>query len=171
MSGLILPYRDRRPVIAPEAWIAPTATVIGAVEIVPHANIWFGSVLRGDLSPIFVGAYTNIQDGAVVHVSGRIPEGTRIGANVTIGHMCMIHACVLEDGSFIGMKACVMDGAVVETGAWVAAGAVVTPGKRVKSGELWAGTPARLLRAVSPEEKLYMERLPAHYAKLADEYR
>jgi len=106
-----------------------------------------------------------------VHVSRRIPEGTRIGADVTIGHMCLIHACVLEDGCFIGMKACVMDGAVVETGAWVAAGALVTPGKRVKSGELWAGTPARLLRAVSADEKIYMERLPTHYAKLADEYR
>ena len=168
---MILPYRDRRPSIATDAWIAPTAVLIGAVEIAPRSNVWFGSVLRGDLAPIFVGANTNIQDGTVVHVSGRIPEGTRIGADVTIGHMCLIHACTLEDGCFIGMKACVMDGAVVETGAWVAAGAVVTPGKRVKSGELWAGTPARLLRAVSADEKVYMEQLPAHYAKLADEYR
>jgi gamma-carbonic anhydrase len=168
---MILPFRDRRPLIAAEAWIAPTAVLIGAVEIASRASVWFGSVLRGDLAPIFVGANANIQDGTVVHVSGRIPEGTRIGADVTIGHMCLIHACALEDGCFIGMKACVMDGAVVETGAWVAAGAVVTPGKRVKSGELWAGTPARLLRAVSADEKFYMERLPAHYAKLADEYR
>jgi gamma-carbonic anhydrase len=128
-------------------------------------------VLRGDIAPIFVGENSNIQDGSIVHVSGRLPEGTRIGANVTVGHMCLIHACTLEDGSFVGMKACVMDGAVVESGAWVAAGAVVTPGKRVKSGELWAGTPARFLRAVSAEEKLYMERLPAQYAKLASEYR
>jgi gamma-carbonic anhydrase len=171
MSTLILPFRGTRPRIAEDAWIAETAVLIGAVEIASRANIWFGCVLRGDLAPIFVGANTNIQDSTVVHVSGRIPEGTRIGANVTIGHMCLIHACTLEDGSFIGMKACVMDGAVVEGGAWVAAGAVVTPGKRVKSGELWAGTPAKLLRPIKPEEKRYMEALPAHYATLADEYR
>ena len=167
---MIRTYRDRGPLIAADAWVAPTAVLIGAVEIAPRANVWFGSVLRGDLAPIFVGA-TNIQDGTIVHVSGQIPEGTRIGADVTIGHMCLIHACTLEDGCFIGMKACVMDGAVVESGAWVAAGALVTPGKRVKSGDLWAGTPARLLRAVSADEKVYMERLPGHYAKLADEYR
>ena len=171
MNELVLPFRDRHPRISTEAWVAPTAVLIGAVDIASHANIWFGAVLRGDIAPIFVGANTNIQDGSVVHVSGRLVEGTRIGANVTIGHMCLIHACTLEDGCFIGMKACVMDGAVVETGAWVAAGAVVTPGKRVKSGELWAGTPARLLRPVSEHEQRYMKALPRGYAKLADEYR
>jgi|SRR5579863_2141801 len=170
MSGIIRPFRDVRPRIAADAWIAETAVLIGAVEVAPRANIWFGAVLRGDIAPIFVGANTNIQDGTVVHVSRRLPEGTRIGANVTIGHMCLIHACTLEDGCFIGMKACVMDGAVVETGAWVAAGAVVTPGKGVKSGELWAGTPAKLMRPVSADEKRYMAALPAAYAKLADEH-
>ena len=170
MSGIIRPFRNLRPTIAAEAWIADTAVLIGAVEIASRANIWFGAVLRGDIAPIFVGANTNIQDGTVVHVSGRIPAGTRIGADVTVGHMCLIHACTLQDGCFVGMKACVMDGAVVESGAWVAAGAVVTPGKRVKSGELWAGMPARLLRPVSDEERRYMQGLPDHYARLAQEH-
>jgi carbonic anhydrase/acetyltransferase-like protein (isoleucine patch superfamily) len=118
-----------------------------------------------------VGALTNVQDGTVVHVSSVANGATWIGEHVTIGHMALIHACRLEDRCFVGMKACVMDGAVVETGAWIAAGAVVTPGKRVKSGELWAGTPARLLRAVTAEETRYIETLPERYAELAEQYR
>lgn len=171
MSGLIVPYRNHLPRIAPDAFIAPNATIIGDTEIGPRANIWFGCVLRGDMATIHVGARTNIQDGTVVHISSRPNGETWIGDDVTVGHMALIHACRLEDGSFIGMKACVMDGAVVETGAWVAAGAVVTPGKRVKSGELWAGTPARFLRPVSAEEKRYIEKLPERYAQLAEAYR
>jgi len=170
-GGIILPFRNTLPRVAPEAWVAQTAVVIGDTEIDAHANVWFGCVLRGDIAPIRVGAYANIQDGTVVHVSSKLKEGTRIGANVTIGHMALIHACTLEDASFVGMKACVMDGVVVESGAWVAAGAVVTPGKRVPKGQLWAGTPARYLRDVTPEAALYIERLPQQYARLDDEYR
>jgi carbonic anhydrase/acetyltransferase-like protein (isoleucine patch superfamily) len=170
-GGIILSFRNASPRIAAEAWVAQTAVVIGDTEIAAHANVWFGCVLRGDIAPIRVGAYANIQDGTVVHVSSKLKEGTRIGANVTIGHMALIHACTLEDASFVGMKACVMDGVVVESGAWVAAGAVVTPGKRVPKGQLWAGTPARYLRDVTSEEALYIERLPQQYARLAGEYR
>ena len=171
MSALILPFMHQTPRIAPEAWLAPNAIVIGRVEIFPRANIWFGCVLRGDIASIHVGAFSNVQDGTVVHVSGKAGGDAWIGDRVTIGHMALIHACRLEDGCFIGMKACVMDLAVVETGAWVAAGAVVTPGKRVKSGELWAGTPARLLRAVTAEEAHYIETLPERYAELAEQHR
>jgi gamma-carbonic anhydrase len=170
-AGSVLPFRNHLPVIAPDAFVAPNATLIGDVEIGARANIWFGCILRGDLARIHVGALTNVQDGTVVHVSSRPDGATWIGDHVTIGHMALIHACRLEDRCFIGMKACVMDGAVVETGAWVAAGAVVTPGKRVKSGELWAGTPARLLRAVTAEETQYIEVLPERYAELAEQYR
>jgi carbonic anhydrase/acetyltransferase-like protein (isoleucine patch superfamily) len=171
MSGVLRPFRGRHPRIAAEAWVAVDAVLIGDVELAPGANVWYGCVLRGDIAPIRVGANTNIQDGTVVHVSGKLPEGTRIGANVTIGHMALIHACTLEDGSFVGMKACVMDGAVVESGGWVAAGAVVTPGKRVPRGQLWAGTPARYLRDLTPEEMGYIETLPASYVRLAGEHR
>jgi len=171
MSGIIVPFRNALPRIAPEAWVAPNAVLVGSVELAADSNVWFGCVLRGDIAPIRVGERTNIQDGTVVHVSGKLPEGTRIGARVTVGHMCLIHACTLEDESFVGMKACVMDGAVVETGGWVAAGAVVTPGKRVPKGQLWAGTPARYLRDVTAEERRYIEELPKHYARLAGQYR
>lgn len=170
-GGLRLPFRNHVPTIAPDAFVAANATLIGQVEIGARANIWFGCVLRGDLAAIHVGALTNVQDGTVVHVSSVANGATWIGERVTIGHMALIHACRLEDRCFVGMKACVMDGAVVETGAWIAAGAVVTPGKRVKSGELWAGTPARLLRPVSAEEGRYIETLPERYAELAEQYR
>ena len=170
-GGLLLPFRNHVPAIAPDAFVAANATVIGQVEIGARANIWFGCVLRGDLASIHVGALTNVQDGTVVHVSSVANGATWIGARVTIGHMALIHACRLEDRCFVGMKACVMDSAVVETGAWIAAGAVVTPGKRVKSGELWAGMPARLLRAVTAEEAHYIETLPERYAELAEQHR
>jgi gamma-carbonic anhydrase len=170
-GGMLLPFRNHVPAIAPDAFVAANATLIGQVEIGARANIWFGCVLRGDLASIHVGALTNVQDGTVVHVSSVANGATWIGERVTIGHMALIHACRLEDRCFVGMKACVMDGAVVETGAWIAAGAVVTPGKRVKSGELWAGTPARLLRAVTAEEAHYIETLPERYAELAEQYR
>lgn len=170
-GGVRLPFRNHVPTIAPDAFVAANATLIGQVEIGARANIWFSCVLRGDLAAIHVGALTNVQDGTVVHVSSVANGATWIGERVTIGHMALIHACRLEDRCFVGMKACVMDGAVVETGAWIAAGAVVTPGKRVKSGELWAGTPARLLRPVSAEEGRYIETLPERYAELAEQYR
>ena len=170
-GGVLLSFRNHVPRIAPDAFVAANATVIGQVEIGARANIWFGCVLRGDLASIHVGALTNVQDGTVVHVSSVANGATWIGERVTIGHMALIHACRLEDRCFVGMKACVMDGAVVETGAWIAAGAVVTPGKRVKSGELWAGTPARLLRAVTAAEARYIETLPERYAELAEQYR
>jgi gamma-carbonic anhydrase len=126
-------------------------------------------VLRGDSAPIRVGAYSNIQDGSVVHVSGKLRDGARIGARVTIGHMTLIHACTLEDGCFIGMKA--MDGTLVESGAWVAAGAAVTPGKRVmrdvSSGRHAGPLPTRRDRGGGEVHR----RLPKLYARLADEYR
>ena len=170
MTPTLLPYRDRRPVVDPAAWLAPGVVVVGDVVIGPRANIWYGCVLRGDVSSISIGENSNVQDGTVVHVSTGKPP-TRIGANVTIGHMALIHACVLEDGSFVGMRACIADEAVVETGAMVAAGALVTPGKRVKSGELWAGNPAKLMRPLRDEERRYIAELPSRYVALAAEHR
>jgi carbonic anhydrase/acetyltransferase-like protein (isoleucine patch superfamily) len=178
MTGpLILPYRDVLPRIHPTAFVAPGAVVIGDVEIGAHANIWFNVVIRGDDAPIRIGAGANIQDGTVVHVTydGFVAGGehiaTIIGEDVAIGHMALLHGCTLEPGAFVGMKACVMDRAVVEAGAMVAAGAVVTPRKVVKAGELWSGTPARYSRALKPEELDYMRWVPAHYRRLAEEYR
>ncbi len=179
MTGIILPFRGMTPKIAEDAFIAETAVLIGDVEIGPGASVWYGCVLRGDGNRIRVGPNTNIQDGTIVHVNhdpagdyretgGGMP--THIGADVTIGHSALIHACTLEDGSFIGMRAVVMDLAVVEPGAMVAAGALVAPGKRIASGDLWVGSPARRARPVSAEEKEMMAYIARHYGELAAEY-
>ena len=178
MQPLILPYRNMLPRIDPSAFVAPNAVVIGDVEIRPYANIWFNCVLRGDDAPIRVCAGANLQDGTVVHVTcEEFPGGSGehvecvIGEGVAVGHMALLHACRIEAGALVGMKACVMDRAVVESGALVAAGAVVTPRKRVPQGELWAGSPARKLRPVKPEETAYMRWVQQHYLRRAEEYR
>ena len=169
MTGHVLPYGNRLPKIADDVFIAPTATVIGDVEIDARCGIWFGVVIRGDVNEIRIGEQTNIQYNTVIHVT-RNGLGTYIGSGVTVGHTSLLHACTLEDGSFIGMGAKLMDGVVVEGGAMVAAGALVTQGKRVKRGELWAGSPARYVRNLTQEESDFLPDTNAHYANLAAEY-
>lgn len=172
MSGLILPYRNRSPIIAPDAFIAQNATVIGDVEIGAQASLWFGVIVRGDVNRIRIGARTNVQDGTMIHCTGMGGDWpTIIGDDVTIGHMVVLHGCTLEDRCMIGIKAVVLDGAVVESGAIVAAGALVTPGKRVRKGELWGGSPAKKLRELGPNDLAMIERLPERYAALGAEYR
>ncbi len=170
MGGVILPFRGRSPRIADDAFIAADATVIGDVEIGSEASVWFGCVLRGDINFIRVGARTNLQDGTIVHVDGKVYP-TIIGDDVTIGHAAVIHACTLESACFVGARATVLDGAVVESGAMVAAGALVTPGKRVPRGELWAGSPAKLMRALTGQEAAGLTDIAGRYARLAREYR
>ena len=171
MSAVILPYEGVLPRIAADAFIASTAVIIGAVEIGPESSIWFGCVLRGDSNTISVGARTNIQDGTIIHVNhereGAAGTRTVIGSDVTVGHMALLHACTIEDRAFIGMKACIMDGVVVESGGMVAAGALVTPGKRVRKGELWAGSPAKLMRPLSDKEMAYFAYSAKHYCDVA----
>lgn len=167
--GEILPYRGTLPRIAPDAFVAPGAVVIGDVEIGSQASLWFGCVARGDVNWIRIGARSNVQDGTVIHVHHAGPA-TAIGAEVTVGHGCIIHACTLGDRSFIGMGATVMDGVVVEPEAMIAAGALVTPGKRVPSRELWAGAPARFLRPLRPDELDSHREQSQLYVDLAAEY-
>ena len=152
-----------------EYWVAPNAWVFGDVVIAREASIWFGAVVRGDNEQISIGARTNIQDGAVLHTDPGYPMV--IGEGVTVGHMALLHACTLEDLSFVGMKACVMDGATVETGGMVAAGALLTPGKRVRKGELWAGSPAKLMRTLTPTEAEMFQWTADHYVERARTYR
>ena len=179
MAGNIIAYRGVLPKIHPDAFVAETAAVIGDVEIGPGSSVWYGCVLRGDVNMIRIGAGTNLQDGTIVHVNhdragdyretgGGMP--TFIGDNVTIGHQALIHACTVESGAFIGMAAVVMDGAVVEGQAMVAAGALVTPGKRVARGELWAGRPAKPMRALSEAELADLPYLASHYQESAASY-
>ena len=166
----ILPYKGVLPTIGADCFVAPGAVVIGDVVIGKDSSVWFGCVVRGDVHEIRIGERTNIQDGTIVHVTGG-RFGTYIGSDVTIGHGAVLHACTLEDGCFVGMGATILDGAVVEAGAMVAAGAVVTPGKRVVKGELWAGNPARPLRALTDKDLAFFPVSAANYVALARDYR
>lgn len=150
-------YCGNLPEIDETAYIASTAAIIGSVRIGAHTSIWHNVTLRGDANYIIIGANSNIQDNSVVHInSSTLP--TIIGDYVTIGHGAIIHACTLEDYSFVGMGAIVLDGAVVESGAVVAAGALVPPGKIVPSHQLWAGNPAKLMRVLDADgQKLFQK--------------
>ena len=166
MSDDVLPFEGTVPILDEDVFIAPGAKVIGDVEIGADSGIWYGCVLRGDVNEIRIGARVNIQDGTVIHVASR-GQGTYIGDDVSVGHMALLHACTVESGAFIGMKAVVMDGATVESGAMVAAGALVTPGKRVTSGALWTGWPASFKRPLSGDDRRMIAWTRSHYVTLA----
>lgn len=158
------------PRIATDAWVAPTATVIGDVELGAGASVWWHCVVRGDTNAIRIGAGSNIQDGSILHVNaGAFP--CLVGRNVTVGHACIIHACTLHDRAFVGMGATVLDGAVIEEGGMLAAAGLLTPGKRIGPNELWGGSPARLMRVMSAEERAEWDRTAVHYQELAQRYR
>ena len=167
----IMGIYERVPKKDPTAFVAPSASVIGDVSIGKGSSVWYSAVVRGDVNHVRIGANTNIQDASVVHVSRANLGGkvlpTLIGDNVTVGHGAVLHACTLEDESFVGMSATILDGATVKSGAIVAAGALVTSGTVVPSGELWAGVPAKKIRALVPEEREHIMKSAANYAELA----
>ncbi len=166
MTPTILSFEGRAPRIDATAWVAPTAAIIGDVEIGPGSSIWYHCVLRGDTNLIRIGARTNIQDGSILHVN-RETFPCILGDDVTVGHGAIVHACTVENGGFIGMGARVLDGAVVAEGAMLAAGALLTPAKRMGRNELWAGSPARFVRVLGEEERARFAAIGAHYVELA----
>ena len=158
------------PKIAPDAFIAPSAAVIGDVEIGSETGIWFHCLVRGDMNIIRIGARTNIQDGTVIHVdSGAF--STHIGDDVTVGHNAVIHGCVLKNRAFVGIGATVLDGAVIEEGGILGAGGLLTPGKIIGPNELWIGAPAKLKRVMTPEERKGFDRNAEVYRALAKQFR
>ena len=161
----IAAFLDHVPEIDDRAFIAPTAAVVGAVRIGADSSIWYQVTVRGDNNYVIIGAGTNIQDNSCIHISSR-EFPTIIGNNVSVGHSALVHACTLEDYSFVGMGAIVMDGAVIESGAMLAAGAMLTTGKRIPSGELWAGRPARKMRILTPEDIADNHRIVRHYIEV-----
>ena len=178
----LYPFAGASPQIAPGAFIAPGARIIGDVTIGADSSIWYNCVLRGDVEAIRIGARTNIQDGSVIHVSGGAAthgsgraagarHPTVIGDDVLIGHLAMVHGCIIADRGFVGLGAIVMDGCVIESDGMLAAGAMLTPGKRIAARELWAGRPARLLRMLSDEDVARNRAGVAHYVDLARKHR
>jgi carbonic anhydrase/acetyltransferase-like protein (isoleucine patch superfamily) len=170
VHGPLYPFEGKLPVVHATAFIAPTAAVIGDVEVGEGANIWYHCVLRGDTNFIRVGARTNIQDGTIVHVNAGT-QATRIGDDVTIGHAAIIHACTLETRAFVGMGATVLDEAVIEEGGVLAAGSVLPPRKRIGRYELWMGNPAVLVRVLSEEQRAGFDRTAKHYVELSGRHR
>lgn len=151
MTGpLILPFEGKTPRVHASAWIAPTAVLIGDVEIGPDASVFYGSVLRGDVNRIRVGARSNIQDNSVLHVD-RDAECV-LGEDVTVGHMALVHGATVADGALVGMKSALLSRSSVGAGSLIAAGAVVLEGFSVPAGVLAAGVPAKVRRELSDEE-------------------
>ena len=171
MSSLI-PFGGKAPVIDPAAFVAPGAQLIGDIEIGPESSIWYNCVLRGDVNRIRIGARTNIQDGSVLHVDsprlGHVAgHPTLIGDEVLIGHMAMVHGCLLHDRAFVGLGAIVMDGCEIGSDAMLAAGALLTQGKCIPAGQLWAGRPAKYVRDLDEAALADMRAGVAHYVALA----
>lgn len=171
----IRPYEHLLPRIGANAYVDPAAVVIGDVDVGEDASLWPCAVARGDVHHIRIGARSNIQDGAVLHVTHDGPYTPGgfplvIGDDVTVGHGAILHACRIGDACLIGMHATVLDGAVVQRHAMIGAGALVAPGKIVGEGELWVGNPARRARQLSTEEidKLYYSA--RQYVKLKNRY-
>jgi len=168
----LIPFGGKAPLVDPTAFVAPGAVLIGDIEIGPEASIWYNCVLRADVNHIRIGARTNIQDGSVLHVDSPRPGNpsglpTIIGEDVLIGHMAMVHGCILHDRAFVGLGGTVMDGCEIEGGGMLAAGGLLAPGRRIPSGQLWAGRPAKYVRDLSEEELAGQRAGVAHYVALA----
>lgn len=164
--AIIKGVKGKRPVFGANNFIADNATVIGDVTFGDNCSVWYNGVIRGDVCSIEVGDNTNIQDGAVVHGTLGLSK-TVLGKNVSIGHNAIIHGCIVEDNVLIGMGAIVMDNAVIKEGAVVAAGAVVLANTVVEAGMLYAGTPAKKVKAVGPQLKEMVDRTPGYYVMYA----
>ena len=159
---------DLAPVLAPGAWAAPSADVIGDVRLGARASIWFGAVVRADNTPILIGEDSNLQDGAVAHSDPGAP--LTIGARVTIGHQAIVHGCTIADDCLVGMGARILNGAVLGPGCLVGAGALITEGKTFDGGSLIVGAPARVVRPLTDGEKAALRVSAAHYAEKAAHY-
>jgi carbonic anhydrase/acetyltransferase-like protein (isoleucine patch superfamily) len=158
---VIIPLPDRVPEVDDDAWVAPTATVVGAVRLGPGASAWYGAVLRGDGDSITIGARSNVQDGCAVHADPGFP--VVLGEGVSVGHNAVVHGCTVEDDVLIGMGAVVMNGCRIGAGTMVGAGALLPAGTVVPPGSLVVGAPGRVRRETTGEERDLIALNAAHY--------
>src|SRR5687768_7886062 len=161
--ALILPVEENAPSWGEDCFIAPNCTIVGDVEMGPECSVWFNAVVRGDVNSIRMGTKVNVQDGAVIHCTFKRTT-TTIGNNVSIGHNAIVHGCTVHDNVLIGMGAIVMDGAVVHSNTIIAAGAVVLEGTVCEGGSIYAGVPAKKVKAISPE------KVEGEIARIANNY-
>ncbi len=162
-------YLDTPPTIHPSAFVAPGATIIGHVTLAEESSVWFQTVLRGDINRIVIGPRSNVQDGAVVHLADDL--GTFVGELVTVGHKAILHACTIADEVLVGMGAIVLDGAEIGARSIIGAGALVTGGKKIPPGSLVLGSPAKVVRTLSPEEQAGIRVWAEKYVALSRAYR
>jgi len=161
-------FEGKEPRVADDAFVAPSATLIGDVVLEAESSVWFGAVLRADFDRIVVGAGSCVQDNAVIHVADGLP--TIVGANVTVGHAALLEGCVIEDGALISMGAIVLQGARVGAGALVAAGSVVREGQEIPPRALAAGVPAVVKKDVDGSSRHWVETAAAEYRELRRRY-
>ena len=160
---------DLVPRIAASAWVADSAEVIGQVELGEEASVWYGTVIRGDNDRISLGRRSNVQENSVLHADFGWP--LLIGDNVTVGHQVMLHGCTIGDGSLIGIQAIVLNGARIGRHCLVGAGALVPEGKEFPDGVLIVGSPAKVVRELTPEQIERLKGAAAHYASLQQRHR
>jgi len=165
----IVPFRGSTPSTPASAWVAPNATLVGAVTLSERASVFYGAVLRADADTITIGEGSNLQDNVTVHCDAGKP--TRVGSGVSVGHGAILHGCTVEDDCLIGMGATVLNGAVIGAGSLVAAGAVVLEGTVVPPGSLVAGVPGKVRRELSEEERAGIRVNAEHYLELAAAHR
>jgi carbonic anhydrase/acetyltransferase-like protein (isoleucine patch superfamily) len=160
---------DKQPQLGQDAWIAGNATVIGDVRLGANASIWWGAVARGDNDPITIGANSNIQDGSVLHTDEGVPLD--IGANVTVGHLVMLHGCSIGEGSLIGIKSVILNRAVIGRHCIIGANSLIPEGKVIPDRSLVMGSPGKVVRQLTDEEVARLEASAAHYVANARRYR
>ena len=160
---------EHTPQLAASAWVADSAQVMGTVELAEDSSVWFGAVLRGDTEVIRIGRGSNIQDGTVIHADIGFP--VTLGEHVTVGHQVMLHGCTVGDGSLIGIQAVVLNGARIGRHCLVGAGSLVTEGKEFPDGSLIMGSPAKVVRQLTPEQIAGLQRSAEHYIQNARRYR
>ncbi|HNT39921.1 MAG TPA: gamma carbonic anhydrase family protein [Rubrivivax sp.] len=157
------------PNVAPTAWVAGSASVIGRVELAPYSSVWYGCTLRADNDLIRIGEGSNVQDGSVLHTDpGFVLD---IGAGVTVGHQCMLHGCTIGDGSLVGIQSVILNGARIGRHCLVGAGSLVTQGKSFPDGSMIMGRPAKLVRALTAEEIEGLAQSAAGYVQHAQRHR
>jgi carbonic anhydrase/acetyltransferase-like protein (isoleucine patch superfamily) len=160
---------DAVPQIHESAWVAESAQVMGRVQLDQDASIWFGAVLRGDNEPIHIGQGSNIQDGSVLHSD--IGQPMTVGPYVTVGHQAMLHGCTIGEGSLIGIGAIILNGARIGKNCLVGAGALVTEGKEFADGSMILGSPAKVVRSLTPEQIAGIRRSVLGYVDNARQFK
>ena len=166
---MLLSLPGRVPTVDASAWVADTARVVGQVELGERVSVWYSAVLRGDGDAVRVGARTNLQDGCVLHADPGFP--LTVGAGVSVGHAAVLHGCTVEDDVLVGMGAIVMNGARIGTGSMIGAGALVSPGTVVPPGSLVIGTPGKVRRETTDEERELIALNSAVYLDLLEQHR